>query len=94
MEKGKKEKMRAMEERSDLINSLPDVLLAFIISFLSGEEAVRTSVLSNRWKTLWKYSYHFSFDQRQILKHLIKIDNQNSEPITRLARDVRHKVQC
>jgi len=37
---------------------------------------------------------HLSFDQRQILKHLIKIDNQNSEPITRLARDVRPKVQC
>jgi len=94
MAERKKKKMRAMEEEAYSISSLPDVLLTFIISFLSVEEAVRTSVLSNRWKTLWKYSFHLSFDQRQILKHLIKIDNQNSEPITRRARDVRPKVQC
>lgn len=54
---------------------------------------MRTSVLSNCWKTLWMYSNHLSFDQIQILKRLIKIDSQNSEPVTGLALDVRRKVQ-
>ncbi|XP_022764546.1 F-box protein At2g39490-like [Durio zibethinus] len=38
----------------DMISSLPNDILCRIISFLPFESAVQTSLLSTRWKNLWK----------------------------------------
>lgn len=37
----------------DRISNLPDVLLTRILSFLSIKEAIRTSILSTGWKSIW-----------------------------------------
>ena len=37
----------------DLFNKLPDELLSFILSYLPFKEAVRSSVLSKRWRYLY-----------------------------------------
>ncbi|KAL1205589.1 F-box protein [Cardamine amara subsp. amara] len=48
-------------------NSLDDVLL-LIIPRLSTEEAIRTSVVSKRWKHVWKQMSHLVFDMLRIIK--------------------------
>jgi hypothetical protein len=51
-------------EDGDQINSLPDVLLFMIISHLSVPESIQTSMLSGRWKNIWKSSFCLHFDKK------------------------------
>ena len=40
-------------QEKDVFSRLPDDILVHILLFLSTKEAIRTSVLSKRWKCLW-----------------------------------------
>ncbi|KAA8520032.1 hypothetical protein F0562_014294 [Nyssa sinensis] len=44
-----------------LINRLPDEVLHLILDKLPIEDAVRTGVLSHRWRNLWKYITNIKF---------------------------------
>ena len=53
---GKNRKFRKKQnakKRRKRIDDLPDLIIQHILSYLSTEEAVRTSILSKRWKYLW-----------------------------------------
>ncbi|KAJ1430779.1 Leucine-rich repeat domain superfamily [Sesbania bispinosa] len=66
-------------EDEDLISQLPDEVLCCIISSLSIDEAVRSSILSKRWRSpLWKYSSHLDFDVTRMIKPL----SQPQNPVT------------
>ncbi|XP_061371774.1 FBD-associated F-box protein At5g18780-like [Gastrolobium bilobum] len=41
-------------KKEDRLSDLPDCVLLHILAFLNAKDAVRTCVLSNRWKDLWK----------------------------------------
>ncbi|KAM0827193.1 hypothetical protein ACQ4PT_068338 [Festuca glaucescens] len=44
----------AAEAAGDLFDSLPDELLNHVISFLPSREAVKSSLVSRRWRHLWR----------------------------------------
>ncbi|KAJ1403987.1 Leucine-rich repeat domain superfamily [Sesbania bispinosa] len=45
---------KRLEMKRDRISELPNTVLLHIMSFLIIKDAVKTSVLSKRWKDLWK----------------------------------------
>ncbi|KAJ1691630.1 hypothetical protein LUZ63_015785 [Rhynchospora breviuscula] len=49
----------------DRLSSLPDCLIHLIMSFLTAQEAVRTCILSKRWKNLWTTLPFLDFDWRK-----------------------------
>ncbi|KAK7324454.1 hypothetical protein VNO77_28014 [Canavalia gladiata] len=74
----KKGVRRRKQEKIDMISQLPDEVLCSIISSLSIDEAVRSSVLSKRWKPLWKRVSCLDFDGRQMIKPLSQLKNSIS----------------
>ena len=49
----------------DRISNLPECLLIEILSFLTTEQSVQTSILSNRWKPLWTYVPKIDLDSER-----------------------------
>ncbi|KAJ4789852.1 F-box family protein [Rhynchospora pubera] len=59
----KKEKLSMAS--TDWISELPDSVLHHIMSFMKAKAAVRTCVLSKRWKHLWASLQHLYFDSTE-----------------------------
>ncbi|XP_071705198.1 F-box/LRR-repeat protein At3g26922-like [Rutidosis leptorrhynchoides] len=60
-----------MNAEVDRLSSLPDDLVNKILSFSDTKDAIRTSVLSSRWKNTWKSIPHLDFSLDH-LNHLPK----------------------
>jgi hypothetical protein len=43
-----------IDENKDRLSDLPDCILLIILSILNAKQVVQTSILSTRWKNLWK----------------------------------------
>ncbi|CAH9134021.1 unnamed protein product [Cuscuta epithymum] len=61
------------------INRLPDDILIVILSSLPLKEAARTSVLSVRWKNLWKQTSCLNFDASSTLDKIAQDNKLRSE---------------
>ncbi|CAE5963263.1 unnamed protein product [Arabidopsis arenosa] len=53
---------RILIDSDDRISKLPDDVLVKILATMSTEDAVKTGVLSTRWKNVWKHVPYLHFD--------------------------------
>ncbi|KAL7610629.1 hypothetical protein Lser_V15G12154 [Lactuca serriola] len=51
-----------MDVESDRLSSLPDDLIHKIISFISIKDAIATSVLSSKWRSIWTSMPYLNFE--------------------------------
>ncbi|XLQ98883.1 hypothetical protein HN51_053552 [Arachis hypogaea] len=60
--------LRLENNNTDRISALPNTVLCYILSFVPTKTAVRTSVLSPRWRHVWKdvKTLHFSDDSHEL----------------------------
>lgn len=68
MENHQRMKQSAEESDQDYISTLPNSILCTILSPLSIREAVKTSVLSSRWRHVWTSPNNLILDADNILK--------------------------
>ncbi|XP_057440063.1 FBD-associated F-box protein At5g38590-like [Lotus japonicus] len=76
----------------DRISDLPDEVLCDILSFLPTQEAVKTSVLSKRWRHLWTSVPALDFDDQTCLKDVPISYFERIVHTTILARDVHQPI--
>lgn len=53
--------------KEDMISQLPDPLICHVLSLLSTKEAVGTSILSTRWRSLWLWVHRFELSHWEFL---------------------------
>ncbi|KAL1207143.1 putative F-box protein [Cardamine amara subsp. amara] len=67
---------RDSSEDLDLISSLPDVILQHILSLIPTKFAIRTTVLSKRWRHVWSHTPSLYFP-RDLYRFRLKADSIN-----------------
>ncbi|KAL6226121.1 hypothetical protein ACLB2K_000086 [Fragaria x ananassa] len=68
---GSHSKLKVGGDGEDKISQLPDGVLSHVLSFLPTKHAVRTSILSTRWKNIWASVHcldleHYYCDERRL----------------------------
>ncbi|WKA11890.1 hypothetical protein VitviT2T_029342 [Vitis vinifera] len=54
----------------DYFSFLPDPIIVLIISYLAFRDAARTSVLSQRWRHLWRSTKNIEFDETLFMREV------------------------
>ncbi|AED90537.1 putative protein [Arabidopsis thaliana] len=67
----KRSKNVSVDVGVDSISDLPDAVLQHIFSYIPTELAIRTSVLSKRWRHVWSETPHLSFEWLKVSPKLI-----------------------
>ncbi|KAF8055058.1 hypothetical protein N665_1304s0011 [Sinapis alba] len=65
---------RAVIRGEDMISLLPEPLLCHILGFLTIDEAIWTSVLSSRWRHLWKWVPRLELDSSYFASDKVCVD--------------------
>ncbi|GLT53688.1 hypothetical protein SLA2020_269430 [Shorea laevis] len=60
---------------ADMTGRLPEHILSSIISLISLREATTTSILSKRWRYLWRTSSNLDLDAKNMLGHFLGLSH-------------------
>ncbi|KAK8300188.1 hypothetical protein V6Z12_D05G371200, partial [Gossypium hirsutum] len=74
----------------DFIRNLHNEVLARIISDLPAIEAIRTTLLSKRWKDLWRYASRLDFDPKGVRKLCGDDIDDPREEISRVVKNIEN----
>ncbi|KAF7838600.1 F-box protein [Senna tora] len=90
----KAHKLEEKMKMPDRLSNLPDELLSFIISKLPIDEAIRTTVLSHRWRGLWRYTRHLEIDVNRMIMPLSQKNNplDARDPGSALGQEMKTKL--
>jgi len=72
----------------DQISKLPDNVLVMILKEMLTEDAVKTSVLSKRWKTVWKQVPYVLFDMQKSFLTIMEPLPTHSNRVAKLITEV------
>ncbi|XP_010495047.1 PREDICTED: F-box/LRR-repeat protein 25-like [Camelina sativa] len=61
----------SIADLSSIISDLPDEILQHILSYIPTKLAITTSVLSKRWRHVWKETPHLSFEWLNVFPEVI-----------------------
>ncbi|KAK5833891.1 hypothetical protein PVK06_017757 [Gossypium arboreum] len=75
---------------NDFISNLHNEVLARIISDLPAIEAIRTTILSKRWKDLWRYASRLDFDPKGVRKLYGDDVDDPREEISRVVKNIEN----
>nr|KJB61472.1 hypothetical protein B456_009G360200 [Gossypium raimondii] len=75
---------------NDFISNLHNEVLARIISDLPAIEAIRTTILSKRWKDLWRYASRLDFDPKGVRKLYGDDIDDPREEISRVVKNIEN----
>ncbi|TYH74283.1 hypothetical protein ES332_D05G388400v1 [Gossypium tomentosum] len=75
---------------NDFISNLHNEVLARIISDLPAIEAIRTTLLSRRWKDLWRYASRLDFDPKGVRKLCGDDIDDPREEISRVVKNIEN----
>ncbi|KAJ1688811.1 hypothetical protein LUZ63_012966 [Rhynchospora breviuscula] len=81
--------MKRRSDRIDRINSLPDDVLAHVLSFLSTRDAVRTCVLSKRWRNTWTIMPVLNFYFDEFPTELVSEDDDDDDINENIKEELR-----
>ncbi|PRQ34519.1 putative F-box domain, FBD domain, leucine-rich repeat domain, L domain-containing protein [Rosa chinensis] len=100
MLKPKRQKLDGGEENRDMeggmksLSNLPDVVLEKILSLLSTENAIRTSILSKRWEYLWTSIPTLNFFQGTLNKRTAMVNAVERALMLRRGVDIKKFTLC
>ncbi|KAK2426782.1 F-box/LRR-repeat protein [Trifolium repens] len=83
-------------ETKDRLSDLPDCVIIHILSFLNIKRAIRTCVLSSRWKNLWKLLPELTFNSKyfrnwkSFMKFVSRVLSLRDPSISLQALDFKH----
>ncbi|KAG2678645.1 hypothetical protein I3760_11G011900 [Carya illinoinensis] len=87
---------RNLHSSVDYLSELPQEIIVFILSLLKIKEAGRTSVLSSRWRYLWRYMCGLDFDESKLMSQIrwrkVRIECMKAER-RRFFRLVKHVTE-
>lgn len=81
-----------MDRRVDWISILPDPLLHHILSFLDTKWAIRTSILSKRWKYIWTSIPNFDFLNWRGADYHLDVESDNKKFVNFMDRMIRSVI--
>ncbi|ONI12360.1 hypothetical protein PRUPE_4G158900 [Prunus persica] len=87
-----KKKSKREEIVKDKISELPDSILCHMLSFIPTEYAVRTSILSTRWKRIWASVPNLDFEYRD--DSVLLADEYDSESYAGFFTFVDRVLSC